>query len=837
MSIKLTPSKICPYLGLADDKTSHFSIPEGAHRCFAGQKPTEVSLEHQSGYCLYQTYRSCARFIEPENLDELVPEEKSAVVVNAAAKEVEPARDFSVIWRILLWAALGLAGGLLIIGVFYFTILSNQQPPTDDSQVKVVIDLTPTPTTEPAVTLSATAVATTTAVTPAGSVFLATATPTTTPLPDSEIYLISPKEGDIGWVSSNEERGNHFGDSFLYAGIFDKQIYQSAFQISLADIPRGAPIYSASIELVGLREDRLAENFDETKPQAVWLLRMLEPNPEQEWRRSNYQDIFNSKAIQTLNPILTENDIGMGKQNVFELSPEQIDFLKAQIVAQEAPVVSFRLEGPIIGPSNLFAWDTGYGPQSDGNKVVMRLDVGPAPATPPPYDYIIVTSTPTPENVVTAAALALQMTAEATRVGTATPVPYNQVTATPFPDFLVIVPTSTPGNEATAQAITVQETAAAITTGTATPFPANAVTATPTATETPIPTPTVVNYVLITSTPTPGDLFAAATASAQETASAKQFGTPTPLPLNWVTPVVVTPTPTPLNQATVQAYAVIATAVALTTGTPTPVPSNMVTATSTPVFEVITVLISPSTPVPPTPTPETIPSILVGKILFKSDREGVDNEYVYVYDPQTSQLGRLTDDWPYKAALERDIWSADKRFRVFTKDAERYKNVDNNGTVVGVKEEIPAVFAYDSLYGVEKQLTQFGAGIAYNGVWSPTSNRIAFNSNDSGDDEIWVVDYDTLNAQQLTQSNEQYNAQHIGKDSFFAELSKFPTWSPDGTQVVFVSNRTGNNQLWIMNADGSDQKLLMGWDNWTPYNDTVPVWVKYSDSPPPLASD
>src|SRR5258706_10403859 len=31
----------------------------------------------------------------------------------------------------------------------------------------------------------------------------------------------------------------------------------------------------------------------------------------------------------------------------------------------------------------------------------------------------------------------------------------------------------------------------------------------------------------------------------------------------------------------------------------------------------------------------------------------------------------------------------------------------------------------------------------------------------------------------------------------------FPTWSPDGKQIAFVSNRAGSRDIWVMNADGN----------------------------------
>lgn len=80
--------------------------------------------------------------------------------------------------------------------------------------------------------------------------------------------------------------------------------------------------------------------------------------------------------------------------------------------------------------------------------------------------------------------------------------------------------------------------------------------------------------------------------------------------------------------------------------------------------------------------------------------------------------------------------------------------------------------------------------------FSPDGTKIAFISTATGEAQIYVADADGSNVKQLTTGST--NAQ--------------PMWAPDGRRILFSSNRASKNgnefELYVMNSDGSDQRML-----------------------------
>ena len=86
----------------------------------------------------------------------------------------------------------------------------------------------------------------------------------------------------------------------------------------------------------------------------------------------------------------------------------------------------------------------------------------------------------------------------------------------------------------------------------------------------------------------------------------------------------------------------------------------------------------------------------------------------------------------------------------------------------------------------------------------PTGN-IVFVSNRDGNNDIWVANQDGSNAVNITNSGAN---------------DRDPVWSPDGGRIVFVSDRDGNDEIYVFDVATLNTTRL----TFTNESDTSPVW-------------
>ena len=89
--------------------------------------------------------------------------------------------------------------------------------------------------------------------------------------------------------------------------------------------------------------------------------------------------------------------------------------------------------------------------------------------------------------------------------------------------------------------------------------------------------------------------------------------------------------------------------------------------------------------------------------------------------------------------------------------------------------------------------------------WSPDGTKIAFMSSRDENFEIYVMNADGTNPVNLTN--------HPGSDGH-------PSWSPDGTKIAFDSRRGNNGEIYVMNADGTHPVRLTS----NRVSDSSPSW-------------
>jgi Tol biopolymer transport system component len=139
-----------------------------------------------------------------------------------------------------------------------------------------------------------------------------------------------------------------------------------------------------------------------------------------------------------------------------------------------------------------------------------------------------------------------------------------------------------------------------------------------------------------------------------------------------------------------------------------------------------------------------------------------------------------------RAKYATPTWSPDGRKIAFVRSGHVYvMNTDGSG---------------------EQNLTNSPTGAAAP-AWSPDGRRIAFLR--AGPATAWGWDVYVMDA-------DGRGPRRLAGNAWLAA----PAWSPDGRRIAFVSERDGNAEVHVMNADGSRQRKLTR----NPARDLAPAW-------------
>jgi dipeptidyl aminopeptidase/acylaminoacyl peptidase len=140
-------------------------------------------------------------------------------------------------------------------------------------------------------------------------------------------------------------------------------------------------------------------------------------------------------------------------------------------------------------------------------------------------------------------------------------------------------------------------------------------------------------------------------------------------------------------------------------------------------------------------------------------------------------------------------------------DVERFPDISPDGTKIAFSKgsggEGGNIWVVNADGTNPTQLTTSGQDNLP--VWSPDGSQILFTSDRDGATDIFVMNADGSAKNNITDNG----------DVDFAA-----SWSPDGTQIVFASDRDGDPEIFVSNADGTTPQQLT--DN-TDF-DTFPVW-------------
>ncbi|MFQ5512383.1 MAG: S41 family peptidase [Candidatus Krumholzibacteriia bacterium] len=164
------------------------------------------------------------------------------------------------------------------------------------------------------------------------------------------------------------------------------------------------------------------------------------------------------------------------------------------------------------------------------------------------------------------------------------------------------------------------------------------------------------------------------------------------------------------------------------------------------------------------------------KIYFSSDRDGTLN--LYSYDPQSGNAEQLTRSatydvrWPSAGAGGRIVYELNGELRVFDVAS---------GKSLAISIRVPND-------GVSMRPAHVSAGGNIEAfALSPKGKRALF----AARGDIFTAPIEKGPTRNLTNSSSAHD--------------KWPRWSPDGKKIAFISDRSGEEELYVVNQDGSGE--------------------------------
>lgn len=191
---------------------------------------------------------------------------------------------------------------------------------------------------------------------------------------------------------------------------------------------------------------------------------------------------------------------------------------------------------------------------------------------------------------------------------------------------------------------------------------------------------------------------------------------------------------------------------------------------------------------------DIFPMWVENKIYFCSDRDRTMN--IFCYDIDTEEITKITNytyyDVKYPSLGNNDI--------IFENGGElvRLSLKDNTTHKIPVQIKNDGISSRRKYIDATKNITSFSA--------SPDGKRLAI----GGRGDIWTVPVESGITRNLTKSDGAHD-----RDA---------AWSPDGKYIAFISDRTGNDELYIQNQDGREEAIQLT----SP--ETVSLTYKYAPS-------